>query len=162
MLALIVFHSALQCPRCQPAALTALLQRICPFEKNDRPPERSIFVARSKAEKERVRAGSAAAAGAFSFLPYSFSEGLHRDHVIVPSVALDDFYTNSEFALSILNFIRRSARVATASGGDDRSPWPYVGILEGLIRIVRPTGSLGILGLYVSSDPGASDAASAK
>ncbi|KAF5390118.1 hypothetical protein D9757_003804 [Collybiopsis confluens] len=35
-------------------------------------------------------------------------------------------------------------------------------VLEGLIRVVRPTGGLGIPGLYVPSDPGAPDSASAK
>ncbi|KIK70140.1 hypothetical protein GYMLUDRAFT_34610 [Collybiopsis luxurians FD-317 M1] len=35
-------------------------------------------------------------------------------------------------------------------------------VLEGLIKVVRPTGGLGIPGLYVPSDPGAPDSASAK
>ncbi|TFK33381.1 GroES-like protein [Crucibulum laeve] len=35
-------------------------------------------------------------------------------------------------------------------------------VLESLIRVVRPTGGLGIPGLYVPSDPGAPDAASGK
>jgi len=35
-------------------------------------------------------------------------------------------------------------------------------VLEGLIRVVRPTGGLGIPGLYVPSDPGAPDSAAAK
>jgi threonine dehydrogenase-like Zn-dependent dehydrogenase len=35
-------------------------------------------------------------------------------------------------------------------------------VLEGLIAVVRPTGGLGIPGLYVPKDPGAPDSASAK
>lgn len=35
-------------------------------------------------------------------------------------------------------------------------------ILEGLIAVVRPTGGLGIPGLYVPKDPGAPDSNSAK
>ncbi|KAF9464154.1 hypothetical protein BDZ94DRAFT_1162674 [Collybia nuda] len=48
-----------------------------------------------------------------------------------------------------------------ATTSDGKTEQPNV-ILEGLIRVVRPTGGLGIPGLYVPSDPGAPDSASAK
>lgn len=35
-------------------------------------------------------------------------------------------------------------------------------VLEGLIKVTRPTGGLGIPGLYVPSDPGAPDEAAGK
>ncbi|KAJ7084950.1 hypothetical protein C8R44DRAFT_836395 [Mycena epipterygia] len=52
-------------------------------------------------------------------------------------------------------------RGVDATTGDGKTEQPNA-VLEGLIRIVRPTGGLGIPGLYVPSDPGAPDAASAK
>ena len=48
-----------------------------------------------------------------------------------------------------------------ATTADGKTEQPNV-VLEGLIKVVRPTGGLGIPGLYVPSDPGAPDAASAK
>jgi hypothetical protein len=48
-----------------------------------------------------------------------------------------------------------------ATTGDGKTEKPNV-ILENLIRVVRPTGGLGIPGLYVPSDPGAPDSAAAK
>lgn len=48
-----------------------------------------------------------------------------------------------------------------ATTNDGKTEKPNV-VLEGLIRVVRATGGLGIPGLYVSSDPGAPDSASAK
>ncbi|KAJ7510624.1 hypothetical protein B0H11DRAFT_1700888 [Mycena galericulata] len=48
---------------------------------------------------------------------------------------------------------------ATTSDGKTEQP---NAVIEALIRVVRPTGGLGIPGLYVPSDPGAPDAASAK
>ncbi|PFH47455.1 hypothetical protein AMATHDRAFT_77197 [Amanita thiersii Skay4041] len=48
-----------------------------------------------------------------------------------------------------------------ATTGDGKTEQPNV-VLEALIRVVRPTGGLGIPGLYVPSDPGAPDSASAK
>ncbi|KAF8056541.1 hypothetical protein FPV67DRAFT_1729449 [Lyophyllum atratum] len=48
-----------------------------------------------------------------------------------------------------------------ATTGDGKTEQPNA-VLEGLIRVVRPTGGLGIPGLYVPSDPGAPDSASAK
>ncbi|KAJ7641296.1 hypothetical protein FB45DRAFT_1022056 [Roridomyces roridus] len=48
-----------------------------------------------------------------------------------------------------------------ATTGDGKTEQPNA-VIEGLIRVVRPTGGLGIPGLYVPSDPGAPDAASAK
>ncbi|KAF7305252.1 Glutathione-independent formaldehyde dehydrogenase [Mycena chlorophos] len=48
-----------------------------------------------------------------------------------------------------------------ATTGDGKTEVPNA-ILEGLVRVVRPTGGLGIPGLYVPSDPGAPDSASAK
>ncbi|KAJ6471112.1 hypothetical protein C8R47DRAFT_749061 [Mycena vitilis] len=48
-----------------------------------------------------------------------------------------------------------------ATTGDGKTEQPNA-VLEGLIRVVRPTGGLGIPGLYVPSDPGAPDAAAAK
>jgi len=48
-----------------------------------------------------------------------------------------------------------------AMSGDGKSEQPNA-VLEALIRVVRPTGGLGIPGLYVPSDPGAPDSASAK
>ncbi|KAJ3757598.1 hypothetical protein EV360DRAFT_45725 [Lentinula raphanica] len=45
--------------------------------------------------------------------------------------------------------------------GDGKTEQPNV-VLEALIRVVRPTGGLGIPGLYVPSDPGANDSAAAK
>ena len=44
---------------------------------------------------------------------------------------------------------------------DGKTEQPNI-VLEALIRIVRPTGGLGIPGLYVPTDPGAPDSASAK
>ncbi|KAJ3931493.1 MAG: hypothetical protein NXY57DRAFT_1079316 [Lentinula lateritia] len=44
---------------------------------------------------------------------------------------------------------------------DGQTEQPNV-VLESLIRVVRPTGGLGIPGLYVPSDPGAPDSAAAK
>jgi hypothetical protein len=48
-----------------------------------------------------------------------------------------------------------------ANAADGKSEQPNA-ILEALIVVVRPTGGLGIPGLYVPSDPGAPDSASAK
>ncbi|KIM85569.1 hypothetical protein PILCRDRAFT_816765 [Piloderma croceum F 1598] len=48
-----------------------------------------------------------------------------------------------------------------ATAADGKSEQPNA-ILEALIGVVRPTGGLGIPGLYVPSDPGAPDSASAK
>jgi threonine dehydrogenase-like Zn-dependent dehydrogenase len=48
-----------------------------------------------------------------------------------------------------------------AMSGDGMKEQPNA-VLEALIRVVRPTGGLGIPGLYVPSDPGAPDSASAK
>ncbi|KAJ3748122.1 hypothetical protein DFH05DRAFT_1534074 [Lentinula detonsa] len=48
-----------------------------------------------------------------------------------------------------------------AVSGDGRTEQPNV-VLEALIRVVRPTGGLGIPGLYVPSDPGAPDSAAAQ
>ncbi|KAF8149246.1 hypothetical protein K438DRAFT_1866648 [Mycena galopus ATCC 62051] len=48
-----------------------------------------------------------------------------------------------------------------ATTGDGKTEQPNA-VIEALIRVVRPTGGLGIPGLYVPSDPGAPDAASAK
>lgn len=35
-------------------------------------------------------------------------------------------------------------------------------VIEALVRVVRPTGGIGVSGLYVPTDPGAPDSASAK
>ncbi|KAF7296784.1 Glutathione-independent formaldehyde dehydrogenase [Mycena indigotica] len=48
-----------------------------------------------------------------------------------------------------------------ATTGDGKTEVPNA-VIEALVRVVRPTGGLGIPGLYVPSDPGAPDAASAK
>ncbi|KAG7086973.1 hypothetical protein E1B28_002889 [Marasmius oreades] len=48
-----------------------------------------------------------------------------------------------------------------ATQSDGKTEQPNI-VLESLIRIVRPTGGLGIPGLYVPSDPGAPDSHSAK
>ncbi|EGN92559.1 hypothetical protein SERLA73DRAFT_146976 [Serpula lacrymans var. lacrymans S7.3] len=48
-----------------------------------------------------------------------------------------------------------------ATSADGKSEKPNA-VLEALIAVVRPTGGLGIPGLYVPSDPGAPDSASAK
>jgi len=48
---------------------------------------------------------------------------------------------------------------AVNNSGDKEEP---NAVLTSLIRVVRPTGGLGIPGLYVPSDPGAPDEASAK
>ncbi|KAJ3782591.1 hypothetical protein GGU10DRAFT_363356 [Lentinula aff. detonsa] len=48
-----------------------------------------------------------------------------------------------------------------AVSGDGKTEQPNV-VLEALIRVVRPTGGLGIPGLYVPSDPGAPDSAAAQ
>jgi len=48
-----------------------------------------------------------------------------------------------------------------ATQADGKTEQPNA-VLEGLIKVVRPTGGLGIPGLYVPSDPGAPDSASAK
>ncbi|KAG5731481.1 hypothetical protein E4T56_gene4376 [Termitomyces sp. T112] len=47
-----------------------------------------------------------------------------------------------------------------AIAADGKTEQPNV-VLEGLIKVVRPTGGLGVPGLYVPKDPGASDSASA-
>lgn len=48
-----------------------------------------------------------------------------------------------------------------ATTGDGKTEQPNA-VLEALIRVVKPTGGLGIPGLYVPSDPGAPDSAAAK
>lgn len=48
-----------------------------------------------------------------------------------------------------------------ATTSDGKTEQPNV-VLEALISVVRPTGGLGIPGLYVPSDPGAPDAQSKK
>ncbi|KAF7775608.1 hypothetical protein Agabi119p4_4001 [Agaricus bisporus var. burnettii] len=48
-----------------------------------------------------------------------------------------------------------------ATTGDGKTEQPNV-VLESLIRVVKPTGGLGIPGLYVPKDPGAPDSAAAK
>ncbi|KAF8911697.1 GroES-like protein [Gymnopilus junonius] len=48
-----------------------------------------------------------------------------------------------------------------ATSGDGKTEQPNA-VLEALIRVVKPTGGLGIPGLYVPSDPGAPDSAAAK
>jgi threonine dehydrogenase-like Zn-dependent dehydrogenase len=48
-----------------------------------------------------------------------------------------------------------------ATTGDGKTEQPNA-VLEALIGVVRPTGGLGIPGLYVPSDPGAPDSAAAK
>lgn len=48
-----------------------------------------------------------------------------------------------------------------ATTGDGKTEQPNA-VIEALIAVVRPTGGLGIPGLYVPSDPGAPDSASAK
>ncbi|KAJ7059258.1 hypothetical protein C8F01DRAFT_1370827 [Mycena amicta] len=48
-----------------------------------------------------------------------------------------------------------------ATTGDGKTEVPNA-VIEALVRVVRPTGGLGIPGLYVPSDPGAPDAASAQ
>ncbi|VDB85592.1 unnamed protein product [Peniophora sp. CBMAI 1063] len=48
-----------------------------------------------------------------------------------------------------------------AVNADGKTEQPNA-VLEGLIAVVRPTGGLGIPGLYVPKDPGAPDSASAK
>ncbi|KAJ7708615.1 hypothetical protein B0H16DRAFT_1344849 [Mycena metata] len=48
-----------------------------------------------------------------------------------------------------------------ATTGDGKTEQPNA-VIEALIKVVRPTGGLGIPGLYVPSDPGAPDAASSK
>lgn len=48
-----------------------------------------------------------------------------------------------------------------ATTGDGKTEQPNA-VLEAAIKVVRPTGGLGIPGLYVPKDPGAPDAASAK
>ncbi|KAG5352796.1 hypothetical protein C0989_000458 [Termitomyces sp. Mn162] len=47
-----------------------------------------------------------------------------------------------------------------AIAADGKTEQPNV-VLEGLIKVVRPTGGLGVPGLYVPKGPGASDSASA-
>jgi len=48
-----------------------------------------------------------------------------------------------------------------ATTGDGKTEQPNA-VIEALIRVVKPTGGLGIPGLYVPSDPGAPDSAAAK
>ncbi|KAG6856607.1 hypothetical protein H0H87_002562 [Tephrocybe sp. NHM501043] len=48
-----------------------------------------------------------------------------------------------------------------ATASDGKTEQPNV-VLEALIAVVRPTGGLGIPGLYVPTDPGAPDSAAAK
>jgi len=44
---------------------------------------------------------------------------------------------------------------------DGKTEQPNV-VIEALVRVVRPTGGIGVSGLYVPTDPGAPDSASAK
>lgn len=60
----------------------------------------------------------------------------------------------------ILNAVA-SAVGYQATTGDGKTEKPSA-VLEALIGVVRPTGGLGIPGLYVPSDPGAPDSAAAK
>ncbi|KAJ7192708.1 hypothetical protein GGX14DRAFT_593997 [Mycena pura] len=48
-----------------------------------------------------------------------------------------------------------------ATTGDGKTEVPNA-VIEALVSVVRPTGGLGVPGLYVPSDPGAPDQASAK
>ncbi|KAF9047684.1 hypothetical protein BJ165DRAFT_1467690 [Panaeolus papilionaceus] len=48
-----------------------------------------------------------------------------------------------------------------ATSGNGKTEQPNI-VLESLIRVVKPTGGLGIPGLYVPNDPGAPDSAAAK
>ncbi|KAG6826644.1 hypothetical protein H0H92_014989, partial [Tricholoma furcatifolium] len=48
-----------------------------------------------------------------------------------------------------------------ATAADGRTEQPNI-VLEGLIKVVRPTGGIGVPGLYVPKDPGAHDSAAAK
>ncbi|KAF4580590.1 hypothetical protein EYR38_003189 [Pleurotus pulmonarius] len=48
-----------------------------------------------------------------------------------------------------------------ATKGDGKTEQPNA-VLEALIRVVRPTGGIGVPGVYVPSDPGATDPAAAK
>ena len=48
-----------------------------------------------------------------------------------------------------------------ATGSKEATEEPNI-VLESIIRVTRPTGGLGIPGLYVPSDPGAPDEKSAK
>jgi len=60
------------------------------------------------------------------------------------------------------NFASLSKAVGyQATTGDGKTEKPNA-VLEALIAVVRPTGGLGIPGLYVPNDPGAPDSASAK
>lgn len=64
------------------------------------------------------------------------------------------------------SLVRRADRPLTAVGyqavnADGKTEQPNA-VLEGLIAVVRPTGGLGIPGLYVPKDPGAPDSNSAK
>jgi hypothetical protein len=71
-----------------------------------------------------------------------------------------DFYFYHTYA-SVLTYIPCTAVGYQASAADGKSEQPNA-VLEALIAVVRPTGGLGIPGLYVPSDPGAPDSASAK
>lgn len=48
-----------------------------------------------------------------------------------------------------------------ATKGDGKTEQPNA-VLKALIRVVRPTGGIGVPGVYVPSDPGAADSAAAK
>lgn len=60
----------------------------------------------------------------------------------------------------ILNAVA-SAVGYQATTGDGKTEKPSA-VLEALIGVVRPTGGLGVPGLYVPSDPGAPDSAAAQ
>ena len=68
-------------------------------------------------------------------------------------------YTDSYKSSSLTNIFSAVGYQATTADGKTEKP---NAVLEGLIAVVRPTGGLGIPGLYVPSDPGAPDANSAK
>lgn len=63
--------------------------------------------------------------------------------------------------LEMFHLISSIAVGYQATTGDGKTEQPNA-VLEALIRVVRPTGGLGIPGLYVPSDPGAPDSAAAK
>lgn len=72
--------------------------------------------------------------------------------------------SHSTFAFSLRLYLKGNSSTAVgyqATTGDGKTEQPNA-VIEALIAVVRPTGGLGIPGLYVPSDPGAPDSASAK
>ncbi|KAG6839525.1 hypothetical protein C0991_001882 [Blastosporella zonata] len=98
-------------------------------------------------------------------IPIDFSKGDPADQIIKLRGREVDRGVDGKHALApekgCVDHSRSIAVGYQATTADGKTEQPNV-VLEGLIKVVRPTGGLGIPGLYVPKDPGAPDSASAK